>query len=88
MGQWHNPPAEVDVSATYGISYRLRLDSEINWIEHRNRQFLRSYRDGSYPVSEASQNRPYREGCNDTRYHHYSTTFSPSSRQVPMISMP
>lgn len=51
-GQWHNPPAEAD-AATYGMSYRLRLDSEINWIAHRNRQFLRSYRDGSYPISEA-----------------------------------
>ncbi|MCY7285860.1 MAG: DDE-type integrase/transposase/recombinase [Cyanobacteria bacterium CAN_BIN43] len=51
-GQWHNSPAETD-AATYGISYRLRLDREINWIEHRNRQFLRSYRDGSYPVGEA-----------------------------------
>lgn len=50
-GQWHNPPAEADAAA-YGISYRLRLDSEINWIEHRNRQFLRSYRNGSYPISE------------------------------------
>ena len=48
-GQWHNPPAEA-AAALSGIVYRLRLDREINWIEHRNRQFLRSYRDGSYPI--------------------------------------
>jgi putative transposase len=53
-GQWHNDPAEA-TTATYGIAYCLRLDREINWIEHRNRQFLRSYRDGSYSVAEAIQ---------------------------------
>jgi putative transposase len=52
VGKWHNPPAETE-TAVYGITYRLRLDSEINWIAYRNRQFLRSYLDGSYPVSES-----------------------------------
>lgn len=51
-GQWHNSPAEA-AAAQYDIWYRLRLDREINWIEHRNRQFLRSYRDDCYPVSAA-----------------------------------
>lgn len=53
-GQWHNAPAEANATK-YGISYHLRLDSEINWNEHRNRQFLRSYRDGSYPISEVAK---------------------------------
>jgi putative transposase len=52
--QWHNPPAEA-AAALLGIVYRLRLDREINWIEHRNRQFLRSYRDSSYPIHESEK---------------------------------
>lgn len=60
-GQWHNPPAETE-TATYGISYRLRLDSEINWIEYRNRQFLRGYCDGSYSVSEEVTHRSRNPG--------------------------
>ncbi len=53
-GIWHNPPAE-EAAAHYGLAYQLHLDSEINWIEYRNWQFLKSYRDGSYPINEATQ---------------------------------
>ena len=51
-GQWHNPPAEV-TARQYGVFYRLRLDSEINWLEYRNYQFLKGYRRNSYNFDDS-----------------------------------
>lgn len=50
-GHWRNPPAERSAE-TYGIPYQLRLDHEINWVEYRNRQFLKGYRNGSYSIDK------------------------------------
>lgn len=50
-GQWHNPPAE-DYAYEHAVYYRLRLDTEINWIQYRNRQFLKHYLDKSYHIND------------------------------------
>ncbi len=53
-GQWHNPPAHK-TAESYGIPYWLKLDRDINWCEFRNRQFLKSYRDGRYSLDDELQ---------------------------------
>jgi putative transposase len=50
-GTWSSPAAEQGVAA-FGVSYQLRSDREINWTLYRNRQFLRSYVNQGYCVTE------------------------------------
>lgn len=49
-GQWHNLPACV-YAEQLGLYYRIRLDTEIDWIKYRNRLFLKAYTQSKYQVS-------------------------------------
>ncbi|WP_272819043.1 TnsA endonuclease N-terminal domain-containing protein [Scytonema hofmannii] len=49
-GQWRNLPA-VAYAEKLGLYYRIRLDTEIDWIRYRNRLFLKAYNDSSYEIS-------------------------------------
>lgn len=49
-GQWRNLPA-VAYAEKLGLYYRIRLDTEIDWIRYRNRLFLKAYTDGSYEIN-------------------------------------
>ncbi len=40
--QWHCPPGEA-YAEKFGLYYRIRSDSEINWVVQRNLQFLEDY---------------------------------------------
>ena len=42
QGQWRCPPGELYAS-TFGLSYRLRSDAEINWNLYSNLEFLYEY---------------------------------------------
>ena len=53
--KWHNPAAEK-AARKYHIQYRLRSDSEINWLEYRNYKILRNYRNGQYEVQTDAKN--------------------------------
>lgn len=48
-GQWRNLPAVV-YAEKLGLYYRIRLDTEIDWIRYRNRLFLKAYNDSSYEI--------------------------------------
>jgi len=51
--QWHCPPGEA-YAEQFGLYYRIRSDSEINWVLQRNLQFLEDYyRAESLVVEEA-----------------------------------
>ncbi|MGG6270907.1 DDE-type integrase/transposase/recombinase [Leptolyngbya sp. AN03gr2] len=49
-GQWRSPPAE-EVIQRYGFYYRIRTDTEINWVKVSNIRCLRAYWNKEYPVS-------------------------------------
>jgi hypothetical protein len=49
-GHWHSPPAQA-YAQELGVYYRLRVDSEIDWISYRNRQFLKSYLIRDYTIA-------------------------------------
>ncbi|MBU7587306.1 MAG: DDE-type integrase/transposase/recombinase [Nostoc sp. TH1S01] len=48
-GQWLNLPA-VAYAEKLGLYYRIRLDTEIDWIKYRNRLFLKAYTAEDYQV--------------------------------------
>ena len=49
-GHWHSPPVQA-YAQELGVYYRLRVDSEIDWIYYRNRQFLKSYLSKGYMIA-------------------------------------
>lgn len=48
-GQWRNLPA-VGYAEKLGLYYRIRLDTEIDWIKYRNRLFLKAYAAEDYQI--------------------------------------
>lgn len=48
-GQWLNLPA-VAYAEKLGLYYRIRLDTEIDWIKYRNRLFLKAYTTEDYQI--------------------------------------
>ncbi|MBD2616471.1 DDE-type integrase/transposase/recombinase [Nostoc punctiforme FACHB-252] len=48
-GQWLNLPA-VAYAEKLGLYYRIRLDTEIDWIKYRNRLFLKAYATEDYQI--------------------------------------
>lgn len=48
-GHWCNLPAAA-YTEQLGLYYRIRLDTEIDWIKYRNRLFLKAYSAGNYQI--------------------------------------
>ena len=51
-GQWTCPPASIEAQLL-GCYYRIRSDTEIDWIKYRNRQFLKSYTEQKYQIKSS-----------------------------------
>lgn len=49
-GKWQDVPAQEQVEQL-GFYFRLRTDSEIDWVRYRNLKYLKDYLDKSYSVS-------------------------------------
>jgi hypothetical protein len=47
--RWQNLPASA-YAEKLGLYYRIRLDTEIDWIKYRNRLFLKAYTQSKYQV--------------------------------------
>ena len=49
--KWQDVLAQEQVGQL-GFYFRLRIDSEIDWVRYRNLKYLKDYLDKSYSVSE------------------------------------